>query len=185
MALDLVKAYYYGMISENDKYIGAILNELKSSGLEDRTIVVFNADHGEMLGDHGLLFKGSYMYDAVTRVPLILRAPGKIPAGKVVDSLVEEVDILPTLLDLLGVKSPAGIQGQSLFGQPKETVFSEFPTIKMVRTAEWKLVHYPKAKYGELYHLGEDPHELTNLWAESKYAAIRAELEKRYTAFAS
>src|SRR3989440_4874603 len=69
--LDRVKAYYYGMISENDKYIGTILDELKASGLEERTIVVFNADHGEMLGDHGLLFKGSYMYDAVTKVPLI------------------------------------------------------------------------------------------------------------------
>jgi arylsulfatase A-like enzyme len=184
-ALDLVKAYYYGMISENDKYIGAILDELKSSGLDNRTIVVFNADHGEMLGDHGLLFKGSYMYDAVTRVPLILRAPGKIPAGKVIDSLVEEVDILPTLLSLLDVKPPIGIQGQSLFGPPKQTVFSEFPTIKMVRTAEWKLVHYPKAKHGELYHLTEDPHELTNLWFESQYASIRADLEKRYSAFAS
>jgi arylsulfatase A-like enzyme len=183
-ALDLVKAYYYGMISENDKYIGAILDELKSAGLEDRTIVVFNADHGEMLGDHGLLFKGSYMYDAVTRVPLILRAPGKIPAGKVVDSLVEEVDVLPTLLDLLAVKHPAGIQGQSLFGPPKQTVFSEFPTIKMVRTTEWKLVHYPKAKHGELYHLAEDPHELTSLWFDPHYSEIRTDLEKRYVAFA-
>ena len=73
--LDRVKAYYYGMITENDKYIGTILDELKTQGLDDRTVVVFNADHGEMLGDHGLLFKGSYMYDGVTQVPLILRAP--------------------------------------------------------------------------------------------------------------
>src|SRR5256885_14687888 len=76
--LDRVKAYYYGMISENDKYIGTILDELKSSGLADRTVGVFNADHGGMLGDHGLLFKGSYMYDSVVRTPLIIRAPGKI-----------------------------------------------------------------------------------------------------------
>jgi arylsulfatase len=176
-ALDRVKAYYYGMISENDKYIGAILDELKSSGLEDRTIVVFNADHGEMLGDHGLLFKGSYMYDAVTRVPLILRAPGKVPAGKSIESLVEEVDVLPTLLDLLGVARPRGIQGQSLFAPPKPAVFSEFPTVKMARTTEWKLVHYPKAKYGELYHLTEDPHELTNLWDDARYAAPRTRME--------
>src|SRR5207244_2844390 len=76
-ALDRVKAYYYGMISENDKYIGTILAELDLTGMRDRTIVVFNADHGEMLGDHGLLFKGSYMYDGVVKVPLIIRAPGK------------------------------------------------------------------------------------------------------------
>ena len=182
--LDLVKSYYYGMISENDKYIGTILDELKVQGLDDRTVVVFNADHGEMLGDHGLLFKGSYMYDGVTKVPLIIRAPGRIAAGTVVDSLVEEVDVMPTLLELLRVKAPVGVQGTSLTalaGNPKarhkEAVFSEFPTIKMARTREWKLVHYPKAKYGELYHLSEDPYELTNLWGDAKYAAARAEME--------
>ena len=183
-ALDLVKAYYYGMISENDKYIGTILDELKAQGLDDRTVVVFNADHGEMLGDHGLLFKGSYMYDGVTQVPLIIRAPGKIAAGTVVDSLVEEVDVMPTLLELLGVTAPLGVQGKSLMpvarnpqAKHKDAVFSEFPTIKMARTKEWKLVHYPKAKYGELYHLSEDPHELTNLYADAKYAPARAEME--------
>jgi len=182
--LDRVKAYYYGMISENDKYIGTILDELRSSGLEDRTIVVFNADHGEMLGDHGLLFKGSYMYDAVTKVPLIIRAPGKLPAGVAVDALVEEVDVMPTLLELLGVAAPAGVQGQSLTGLAKDpktrhktAVFSEFPTIRMARTREWKLVHYNKARYGELYHLTEDPHELTNLWDDPKYASARADME--------
>ena len=176
-ALDLVKQYYYGMISENDKYIGTILDELERAGLRDRTIVVFNADHGEMLGDHGLLFKGSYMYDGVVKVPLIIRAPGKLPPGKRVDSLVEEVDLMPTLLNLLGVAAPLGVQGQSLMGKAKQAVFSEFPTIRMARTSEWKLVHYTKANYGELYHLSEDPYELDNLHADPKYANARADME--------
>lgn len=176
--LDRVKAYYYGMISENDKYIGAILDELKAAGLDDRTVVVFNADHGEMLGDHGLLFKGSYMYDGVVKVPLIIRAPGKLPAGSVVNELCEEIDVMPTLLELLGVAPPSGVQGKSLIGtKGKPAVFSEFPTIKMARTREWKLVHYTKAKYGELYHLSEDPYELQNLWDDPKYAAHRADME--------
>ncbi len=176
--LDRVKSYYYGMISENDKYIGTILEELKSSGLEERTVLVFNADHGEMLGDHGLLFKGSYMYDGVVRVPLIIRAPGKVPGGAVVDGLTEEVDVMPTVLELLGVKAPAGVQGQSLVKlRGKPATFAEFPTIKMARTREWKLVHYTKARYGELYHLTEDPYELTNLWDDPKYAPARAEME--------
>ncbi len=171
--LDHVKAYYYGMISENDKYIGQILEEV-----DDHTVVVFNADHGEMLGDHGLLFKGSYMYDGVTQVPLVIRAPGKLPAGSVISDLCEEVDVMPTLLELLGVNPPEGVQGQSLVHfKAKQAVFSEFPTIKMARTREWKLVHYTKAKYGELYHLKEDPHELVNLWADPQYAAARADLE--------
>ena len=182
--LDRVKAYYYGMISENDKYIGTILDELKSSSLEDGTVVVFNADHGEMLGDHGLLFKGSYMYDAVTQTPLILRAPGKLPPGVTVDALVEEVDVMPTLLELLGVDVPSGVQGQSLVTlarkpatRHKQAVFSEFPTLRMARTREWKLVHYTRQRYGELYHLSDDPHELTNLYDDPKYAAARSEME--------
>jgi arylsulfatase A-like enzyme len=182
--LDRVKAYYYGMISENDKYIGAVLDELKTQGLDDRTVVAFNADHGEMLGDHGLLFKGSYMYDGVTQVPLILRAPGKLPARTVVDGLVEEVDVMPTLLELLGIDVPHGVQGKSLVplahnpkGRHKDAVFAEFPTIRVARTRDWKLVHYTRAKYGELYHLSEDPHELTNLYDDLKYAGARADME--------
>lgn len=184
--LDRVKSYYYGMITENDQYIGTILDELKSSGLDDHTVVVFNADHGEMLGDHGLLFKGSYMYDGVVQIPLIMRAPGRLPSGTVVDSLVEEVDVMPTLLELLEVKAPDGVQGQSLVNlaknprsRHKDCVFAEFPTIKMARTREWKLVHYTKAKHGELYHLTEDPHELTNLWDDPRFAPARADMEAR------
>jgi arylsulfatase A-like enzyme len=103
-----------------------------------------------------------------------------------VDSLVEEVDVMPTLLELLEVKAPDGVQGQSLVAlaknpkaRHKDAVFAEFPTVKMARTREWKLVHYTRAKYGELYHLTEDPHELTNLWDDAKYAGNRAEMEGR------
>ncbi len=181
--LDLVKAYYYGMISLNDKYIGTVLEELRAAGVADRTMVVFNADHGEMLGDHGLLFKGSYMYDGVVKVPFIVRAPGKIAPGTVVKGLVEEVDLLPTVLEVLGVKTTAAVQGKSLMGvvknpaaRHKTAVFAEYPAIKMVRTAEWKLVHYVKSRHGELYDLRRDPHELTNVYADPANAAVLAEM---------
>jgi len=182
--LDRVKSYYYGMISLNDKYIGTVLDELRTAGLADRTLVIFNADHGEMLGDHGLLFKGGYMYDAVVHVPCVMRAPGLIPAKRVVEGLVEEVDVLPTVLDVLGVKTPTVVQGKSLLPVVREpkmrhktAVFAEFPAIKMVRTREWKLVHYVRAKHGELYDLQADPHELTNLYGDARHAARQAELE--------
>jgi hypothetical protein len=79
----------------------------------------------------------------------------------------------------LSVPVPAAVQGQSLVTNPKRknAVFSEFPTIKMARTRDWKLVHYTKAKHGELYNLKEDPHELYNLWDDPKYAGNRAEME--------
>lgn len=177
-ALDRVKAYYYGMITLNDHYIGVILDHLRLLGLERNTIVVFNADHGEMLGDHGLLFKGAYMYDEVLRVPLIIRAPDGMGTGSRISNLVEEVDVLPTLLEMLGVPAPAGIQGKSLLHSPaKSAVFAEFPTIKMIRTKEWKLVHYRHASFGELYDLQADPHELNNLFVDTRCLAKRAEME--------
>jgi arylsulfatase A-like enzyme len=176
--LNRVKSLYYGMISENDKYIGKILDHLHESGLADRTLVIFNSDHGEMLGDHGLLFKGGYFYDEVVRVPLILRLPGKIPAGRRVKSLAEQIDLAPTVLELLGVEKPACMQGRSLLaGKARRAVHSEFANIKMLRTDEWKLVHYLHAPYGELYNLREDPHELYNLYDDAGAAKARHEME--------
>jgi len=181
--LHRIKSYYYGMISLNDHYIGRILDHLKSLGLSEKTIVVFNADHGEMLGDHGLLYKGSIFYEGVVRVALVIRAPGKINSGVRVRELVEEIDLMPTVLDMLGLSAPPGIQGVSLMpclhdGTVKhDAVHSEFPGIKMLRTNDWKLVHYVGASYGELYDLREDPTELTNLYADSKGAEARAHLQ--------
>jgi arylsulfatase A-like enzyme len=181
--LDRIKSYYYGMISLNDKYIGQILGQLKKLDLDDRTVVVFNADHGEMLGDHGLLFKGGYFYDEVVHVPLILHAPGLAP--KRVSELVETIDLLPTLLEVLGISVPEQVQGRSLLPlisgaqRGKQAVFSEFPTTKMVRTRDWKLVHYVGASYGELYNMQEDPHELHNRWNDPSCLAARSEMQGR------
>ncbi|MBL8229926.1 MAG: sulfatase-like hydrolase/transferase [Bryobacterales bacterium] len=180
--LDRVKAFYYGMISLNDKYVGQILKELQGLGLAERTVVVFNADHGEMLGDHGLLFKGGYMYDEVLRTPLLIRAPGKVAAGVVDGGLCEEIDVLPTVLGLLELPLPAGVQGRPLIRpegrrEQKGAVFAEFPTIHAVRTSEWKLVRYGRARLGEFYDLKNDPHELDNLWDDAGYAKRRGDVE--------
>lgn len=182
--LERIKSYYYGMISLNDKYLGRILAALDDLGLTQRTVVVSTADHGEMLGDHGLLFKGGYFYDEVVHVPCLLRAPGKLPAGKRVRDLVEAIDLMPTLLELMGVRIPQGVQGRSLIPliegretRPRRAVHSEFPTMKMVRTQEWKLVHYVRAPYGELYDLKNDPHELYNLYDDPAYIKQRAEMK--------
>lgn len=181
--LDRIKCCYYGMISEQDHYIGRILAELKRLGLQDRTLVIFNSDHGEMLGDHGLLFKGGYFYDEVVHVPLILRAPGRLPAGKRITALAEEIDVLPTILEMLDIKVPEGVQGRSLLAliegksRPAQAVHAEFPAIKMIRTESWKLVHYVRAPHGELYDLQEDPHELYNRFDDPGAAKARQEMQ--------
>jgi arylsulfatase A-like enzyme len=119
------------------------------------------------------------MYDEVVRVPLILRAPDKIEAGKRVKALAEEIDLVPTVLRLLGIEIPPAIQGQDLLipKKPRRSVHSEFSNIKMLRSADWKLVHYLHAPYGELYNLREDPHELYNLYDDPGAAKPRHEME--------
>jgi arylsulfatase A-like enzyme len=183
--LDRIKSYYYGMISLNDKHIGRMLESLGGLGLEERTVVIVTADHGEMLGDHVLLFKAGYMYDEVLRTPLIIRAPGKLPAGRRVAGMTEAIDIMPTALELLGLRPSERVQGRSLLPliegktQGRQEIHSEFPTTKVIHTDAWKLVHYVRAPYGELYNLREDPHELYNLYDDGGYGKVKSEMQAR------
>jgi arylsulfatase A-like enzyme len=184
--LHRITSYYYGSITLTDKCIGRILDELDKLGLAGNTLVVFNSDHGEMLGDHGLLFKGGYMYDEVLHVPLVVRFPGTLPAGKLVEPFTQEIDQMPTLLALLGAPAPEGVQGRSLLplmagekAKWDETVYAEFPATKMVRTRDWKLVYYAGRPYGELYDLRSDPHELDNLWNDAGRATAKQDMMAR------
>jgi arylsulfatase len=178
--LDLIKAYYYGMITLTDKHFGRVLEKVDFTN----TLVVFTADHGEMLGDHGLMLKGSYMYDQVVHTPLIVAGLG-LPQGRVVTALTEAVDIAPSIGELIGLPTPFA-QGKSLApllkdpkARHKQAVHAEFPTVKMVRTEKHKLVHYPGAPYGELYDLSADPHEYENLYASARHAGERADMYRR------
>ncbi len=181
--LNRIKSYYYGMISHNDACIGQMLDQLDQLELAGRTLFIVTSDHGEMLGDHGLLFKGGYFYDEVLRVPVLLRAPGRLPAGQRLAGLTQHVDMAPTILELLDIPVPQGVQGRSLAAAcrgatlEERPVYAEFPTMKMIRNAEWKLVHYLRAPHGELYNLREDPHELHNLYDDPGYAKPRQEMQ--------
>ncbi len=97
-----IKAYYYGMVSQIDKNIGRVLENLEEKGLMENTLVVFTSDHGEMLGDHHLLFKGT-TYDCVTNVPFIIQLPGGRFAGEARNQLCSTIDLMPTILELTGV----------------------------------------------------------------------------------
>jgi len=96
------EARYYEMIKEIDAQLGLIMNKLDSLGLTNKTMIVFCADHGEMLGSHGMNSKNVF-YDESARVPLIMRFPGKIPAGKRITTPVNLIDIRPTIEDYLGM----------------------------------------------------------------------------------
>jgi len=107
-----VKARYYGLITLVDRAVGEILQALDETGLWENTIVVFTSDHGDMMGDHALFQKGP-LYDGSTRVPLLLRLPGAGGNSRRVVEPVSQIDLLPTMLELLELSVPAGLHGRS------------------------------------------------------------------------
>ena len=123
-------AVYYGMVRFIDDGLGQILEALEALDLRKNTIVVFCSDHGDFMGEHRMQCKGGVFYDCLTRVPLIVSCPGEIAAGLRDDSMVNLIDIVPTLLRLQGIRVPPTMQGQPLptvtSTPPRETAFSEY-----------------------------------------------------------
>ena len=109
-----IKAAYYAMIELLDEVIGGVLAALDRCGQRDNTLILFMSDHGEMLGDHGLLLKGCRFYEGLVRVPLLFLWPRWLARGVVSDALVELVDVAPTLLEIAGLEPPAALHGRSL-----------------------------------------------------------------------
>lgn len=194
-----LQAAYYAMIGLLDEQFGRILDHLTALGLADDTLVVYTSDHGEMLGDHGLLLKGARFYEGLVRVPLILRLPGAA-AGLRSDALVQLTDIAPTLLDLCGVGRPSRLEGRSLLpiarGEADPRRHRDFVRAEyfdalelpagthatMYRTERRKLVVYHGRPFGELYDLTNDPWEFGNLWDDparlsEKLALIHASFD--------
>lgn len=121
---------YYGMIRFVDDAVGQILDTLDRRGLAENTIVVFTSDHGDYAGEHRLTDKSSTFYDCMTRVPLIVSWPRRLPEGVVDRNLVSLLDVMPTCLGLADAARPDGIDGRMLPGTgddpPRDAVFSEY-----------------------------------------------------------
>nr|BBH85322.1 sulfatase [Thermosporothrix sp. COM3] len=186
-------AVYYGMISLMDKYIGKILQKLDELGLRESTIVVFTTDHGHLLGQHGLAFKGPFLYEDLLRVPMIVRYPGQVPAGVISTALQSLVDYAPTFLHFAGLPVPRMMSGkdqsQVWLGKAEKArdhVICEFrhePTTINLRSYiddRYKITIYYQHEYGELYDLKEDPNEVHNLWDVPEYFALKYRLLLKY-----
>jgi arylsulfatase A-like enzyme/Flp pilus assembly protein TadD len=176
---------YDGEIAFVDEQLGRVLDRLKAKGLADRTVVAVLGDHGESLGEHGESTHGIFLYDAVLRVPFILSVPGASGiAGAVEDGVVSEVDVVPTLLDLLGVKvgetEGPPMDGRSLVGAPPpadRAVYAESLTpfldfgwapLRALRRKDDKAILAPRPEY---YDLRKDPGEVEDLGSATGPAA--------------
>ena len=188
-----VYAAYMAMVSLIDDEVGKILEALEQTGQSGNTLVVFMSDHGEMLGDHGIYFKGPHFYDCQMRVPLIMRWPdGGLLKNRQVDGFVELIDLMPTFLEAAGLDVPSAVQGQSLLpllrgGKDelccRKQVYAEYYNAwthreaygTMLRTKEWKIVVYHGTNQGEFYDLQKDPQEFFNLWNQPDFQEVKQE----------
>jgi choline-sulfatase len=179
------RAAYCGLVTKTDWMVGELLGALEQHGLNDNTLIVYFADHGEMAGEHGLWWKHTF-YEGASRVPFIVSFPGRFPAGRRVDDLVSLVDLLPSLCDWTGAPRPPKVAGLSVDGLMRgelshgnRAVFSELyvgRAMRMVRKGPWKYNFY-HCESPELFNLEDDPNEFRNLAADQAYRAVREELE--------
>jgi arylsulfatase A-like enzyme len=192
----VAKALYDGDIKITDAYIGLLLQLLEKKGVLNNAIVVLTSDHGEAFAEHGRRFRfhSWTLFDEELHVPLVLVYPPQVPTGRTVENLTRTVDLMPTILDLLGISPPIGFDGRSLrplwegrvaddrtvlIDEAKE---GEYASAKGLRTSRYKLIGFPDSHNGTikldmsrsaLYDLKADPGEKVNRLAELPEVANR------------
>ncbi len=193
-------AHYFGLIEMVDQQIGRIMDALRKNGLEKNTVVIFTADHGEALGDHGMWGKGPYHIDSVIRVPFLVSAPGYFKGGRKFTQVISLLDLAPTIFDLVGInyappiaeapKAPAALPGRSLLellrigkekGPARSVLIEEDEDylgfrMRTLVNDRYRLTTYSGQLYGELFDLQEDSDEFQNLWDKSGAKKLRKEL---------
>jgi len=176
----LYRSYYLDLVEKTDALLGQVLDAVDL----DSTIILYTSDHGDQLGEHGLPFKGPFMYDECLRVPLILSVPGQLKPGPRED-FVNSADVAPTLAAAAGLKWPTATDGES-FLQPlqRNSVCAEYYAkqkwvnpIRTIRTRDAKLSIYDQTGHREFYDLRRDPLEQHNLAGQAP--AWMAELERQ------
>jgi arylsulfatase A-like enzyme len=192
-----IRHAYYACISFVDALVGSLLDELDATGQRDNTIIVFTSDHGYQLGDHSLWSKHTN-FELATRVPLFVSVPGASSTGQFSDSLVELVDLYPTLAELCGLEFPGHLEGQS-FGhvvfapdaQARTEAYSEFSRNgargRSIRTDRFRYIEWRDQKSGEvvareLYDHSNDPGENVNVAGEAEFAKIVLKLSEQLAA---
>lgn len=185
---------YLGNISMVDHSVGLLMEHLKALGLEEDTIVVYSADHGDYACEHGVIEKApGICSDAITRIPYIWKFPGTVQAEQSQAAIAESVDVVPTLCRLAGLPQLETADGKDITGLLKggsevvhEIGVTEFAWSKSVRKGDWRYVYYPREMFateypegfGELYNVAEDPYEMKNLYFDPSHKDKALEMER-------
>ena len=160
-------ALYYGLVKELDDWVGHLLDALDKAGLADDTLVIFTADHGEMMGNHNMFGKGVFLEESL-RVPLVMRYPNGIKGGQRLRAPASGADLGPTILDYCGGAPLAQFHGRSLRGvidggeSESPYAYSELRNRQCLRSTDWKLV-VQAGRPVELFDLANDALEMINL----------------------
>ncbi len=185
---------YYSAITAMDRGIGKIIDTLKKNGLYDDTIIIFTSDNGMNMGHHGLFGKGNStfpqnMYDTSVKIPFIISWPKAIERGRVAENLFSHYDIMPTLIEYLGLsgkviqKLPGRsfadiLNGKEIDNAGSIITFSEYGYSRMIRNKQFKLITRGGRYYDEFYDLGNDPDEKCNLIKDKKHRSTINNLKK-------
>lgn len=185
-----IRRVYHAMLAEIDEAVGRILVELDEKNLMDETLIVFTSDHGDLLGDHGLLGYGPFHYEGLIRVPMLWRLPDKVLAGVGLNNVVSHLDFVPTVCGLLAVDAPESAVGVDLSpymagsaASLRTAALVEFPSrlrknlhLKTIVRSDAKMTIYPGQEYGEYFNLKTDPDECENQW-EGLSAEARMQMQ--------
>ncbi len=187
------RAHYLANVTMIDEKIGEIMEALEEKGMLENSIIIFTSDHGDCLSDHGHSQKWT-MYEQVTRVPMIVWSPELYKGGRRVTGLCQAMDIGPTILEMAGLEPPEPMAAVSLLPilesarktvglrdavfaeQARDGNFTTSDFMTMVRTEDWKLVHFLEEPWGQLFDMENDPEENVNLWESPEHDAKKQEL---------
>ncbi|HHV97560.1 MAG TPA: sulfatase-like hydrolase/transferase [Clostridiaceae bacterium] len=180
--VEIARKAFYAQCTYIDSQIRLLIGTLREENLIDSTIIMFTADHGDMLGHHGMWAK-PYMYEYSAKIPMILMPLDRNLQNKVDDRLVELRDVMPTLLDMCDISIPDTVEGISMIRDKKrEYLYCEHSegenAIRMIRKEDFKLIYYPVGNRIQLFNIKEDPMELMDLSEDKSYENIINEMKQ-------
>ena len=176
-AIRLARQAFYALITHMDHQISLVIGMLHEERLADDTIVLFTADHGDMMGSHGIYGKDVF-YEDSTRIPMVLvphAARDDLGNDRVDDRLATQADIFPTLMDLCEIPVPDTVEGLSLVGDARRghiygEHWEDYRATRMVRDSRYKLIYYAAGNHFQLFDLDEDPDEMCDLSGDAAHA---------------